>query len=425
MGVMMDRAMMISGLHSRGWAGVLVALFALWTTACGDGLVEVSDPESGAGQTSELGNRSPHIGVACNVQGQAGTCQEVTHCTGDFVATPGYCPGPSGIQCCTPTRMPSMPPGQEPSEPPVEPMEEQEEEEDVVVMPESPYVGGSCSVQGQAGTCEEVSTCVGDFMATPGHCPGPAGIQCCTPTQMSSMPPEMMSCDETGAPPPSQSLTEAPGTGGCPDGMVRVASFCVDQYEASLAIVQADGSLQSWSPYFNPGTRPVHAISVAKAIPQGYINANQAEAACQRSGKRLCTDNEWLRACRGSSDTLYPYGNTRQPGVCNDARSRHPAIEYFGTDAGWIWHELDNACINQQADTVVTGDSHPGCITDEGVHHMMGNMHEWISDSGGIFRGGFYADTRHNGDGCEYDTEAHNRSHWDYSTGFRCCADLP
>jgi hypothetical protein len=29
-----------------------------------------------------------------------------------------------------------------------------------------------------------------------------------------------------------------------------------------------------------------------------------------------------------------------------------------------------------------------------------------------------------NGEGCLYRTTAHGVSHWDYSTGFRCCADL-
>lgn len=34
-------------------------------------------------------------------------------------------------------------------------------------------------------------------------------------------------------------------------------------------------------------------------------------------------------------------------------------------------------------------------------------------------------DTRLNGAGCLYATTAHDVSHADYSTGFRCCADLP
>jgi hypothetical protein len=55
----------------------------------------------------------------------------------------------------------------------------------------------------------------------------------------------------------------------------------------------------------------------------------------------------------------------------------------------------------------------------------MGNLHEWTADPAGTFRGGFFVDTRVNGNGCLYRTTAHDTSHWDYSTGFRCCADLP
>ena len=55
----------------------------------------------------------------------------------------------------------------------------------------------------------------------------------------------------------------------------------------------------------------------------------------------------------------------------------------------------------------------------------MGNVHEWTAAASGTFRGGFYADTVVNGNGCLYRTTAHNDQHWDYSTGFRCCADAP
>ena len=43
---------------------------------------------------------------------------------------------------------------------------------------------------------------------------------------------------------------------------------------------------------------------------------------------------------------------------------------------------------------------------------------------GGTIRGGFFVDTVLNGPGCTYATTAHDRTHWDYSTGFRCCAEL-
>ena len=63
--------------------------------------------------------------------------------------------------------------------------------------------------------------------------------------------------------------------------------------------------------------------------------------------------------------------------------------------------------------------------TAEGAFDMMGNLHEWTSAPEGTFRGGFFVDTELNGEGCLYATTAHDVTHWDYSTGFRCCADAP
>jgi hypothetical protein len=287
-----------------------------------------------------------------------------------------------------------------------------------------------CSVGGRPGTCIDVSECTGDNVPTPGLCPGPANIQCCTPdpSLVDAGPPRDAgeSCDPEAAPTPNTDLIEAAGDPGCPAGMARVeaaAPFCVDRYEAILAEVAADGSLLPFSPYLNPGSTPVRALSIASAVPQGYITGVQAEAACLEAGKRLCTDTEWLRACQGLPATTYPYGDAREDGVCNDARAMHPAIEYFGTSEDWIWSMLGHRCINQLPGSLALTGDHPGCATAEGVFDMMGNLHEWTADPAGTFRGGFYVDTVRNGEGCLYRTTAHDRSHWDYSTGFRCCAD--
>jgi len=205
--------------------------------------------------------------------------------------------------------------------------------------------------------------------------------------------------------------------------MIPVGTFCVDEFEAALIEVLADGSERTWSPYHNPGSRQVRAVSIEGAVPQAYISGDQAAAACAESGKRLCTGSEWLRACRGADESVYPYGNTRQDGVCNDSRSRHPAVDYFESSDDSIWSLLDNACIGQQEDTVDPAGANTGCVSDDGAFDMMGNLHEWTSASSGIFLGGFYADTSFNGEGCLYRTTAHGTGHWDYSTGFRCCAD--
>ena len=231
-------------------------------------------------------------------------------------------------------------------------------------------------------------------------------------------------CDPADSPTPNDGLSEAPGAGGCLPGMVPFSSACIDRYEASLVLVDDTGPIGSWSPFHNPGSNRVAAVSLEGAVPQGYISGTQAAAACAESGKRLCTDAEWLLACEGSAGRTYPYGTTRMDGVCNDARAVHPAVERFGTSDAWIWSQLSDACINQLPASLATTGSHPGCVTPEGAFDLMGNLHEWTSDPAGTFRGGFYVDTRLNGEGCLYQTTAHDVSYSDYSTGFRCCATL-
>jgi hypothetical protein len=181
---------------------------------------------------------------------------------------------------------------------------------------------------------------------------------------------------------------------------------------------------RGWSPYHHPGTTAVRRGQRCRAlVPQGYIDGSTAQATCGvRRGKRLCTDAEWLRACQFTDARTYPYGPARRPGLCNDARARHPAIELF-PDAPNPFALIQHPCINQLPDSLAPTGAHPECITPEGIFDLMGNLHEWTADPAGTFRGGFYVDTTVNGPGCLYRTTAHDRSHWDYSTGFRCCAD--
>jgi hypothetical protein len=222
-------------------------------------------------------------------------------------------------------------------------------------------------------------------------------------------------------PEPNAALVEAPGVGGCPAGMIPITAapaFCIDRYEAALVRV-IDGT--PWSPYFNPGITAVRAVSLAGAVPQGYINGEQASAACAAAGKRLCTDAEWLRACRGPSATTYPYGDTRMPGVCNDARAINPAVEYFGSSDPSVYSMLGHPCLNQLPSSLDRTGANAGCVSAESAFDMMGNLHEWTADPAGTFRGGDYVDTVLNGDGCLYATTAHDVTYWDYSTGFRCC----
>lgn len=199
----------------------------------------------------------------------------------------------------------------------------------------------------------------------------------------------------------------------CPPEMAEVEDFCIDRWEARLA---------GQSPYLVPVSGV--AESVSGVVPQGYISGDVAAAACASAGKRLCSDAEWLRACRGPTTTTYPYGDTYVAGACNDTRAVHPVIEVFGPDATFSSAELNDPQLNQLADSVDPTGANAACVTAEGVFDMHGNLNEWTSDIGGTYRGGYYVEAVINGPGCLYANTAHSFVYHDYSTGFRCCAEV-
>jgi len=217
-------------------------------------------------------------------------------------------------------------------------------------------------------------------------------------------------------------LADAPAP--CPAPMVHVDDFCIDPYEGALEEQASDGSWSAASPYLTVADRVVRAIPAAGITPQGYISGAEAAEACAASGKRLCTSTEWLSACRGAAKTMWPYGNAHLDGACNDDYPGHPAVTFFGTSNGiWDTTHMNNPGINQQPNTVAKGGAFAQCVTPTGIFDLHGNLHEWIDDPAGTFRGGFYADASLNGPGCTYATTAHAFGYHDYSTGFRCCVD--
>lgn len=212
--------------------------------------------------------------------------------------------------------------------------------------------------------------------------------------------------------------------GACRPGMVSIeGKFCIDKYEASL--VQTVGSEERiFSPYTQVHDEHVRAVSEAGVVPQGYISRNQAEKACQASGKRLCRVTEWQQACRGPENKPWGYGEDHVVGRCND-NGKNPVMTYYGPryDAS----TMNKPELNQMEGTLSKTGEHKGCTNGYGVYDMVGNLHEWVSDPNGTFYGGYYqdVDTVGHGAGCGYKTTAHEARYHDYSTGFRCCADVP
>jgi hypothetical protein len=218
--------------------------------------------------------------------------------------------------------------------------------------------------------------------------------------------------------------------GLCPPDMATIDDrFCVDRYEASLVEILPSGDERPWSPFQPAEGHLVRAVSEAHVIPQGYINAYQAAEACARSGKRLCRPAEWKQACMGPAKKTYGYANANEPRRCND-HGRSPVVAMFagqtnlGVRNAWNAERMNNPLLNQLSGTLTPTGEHEGCTNEYGVYDMVGNIHEWVDDPRGTFLGGYYQDIHQNGDGCQYRTTAHEAWYHDYSTGFRCCADV-
>jgi sulfatase modifying factor 1 len=217
----------------------------------------------------------------------------------------------------------------------------------------------------------------------------------------------------------------------CPDAMALAVDFCIDRWEAQVFTVDESGKERLHPPNLGVDGLTVVARSSKGVTPQAYISQTQAARACANAGKRLCTSDEFVKACRGPDESnLYPYGGTeKQPGVCNEGKGS-AIYPMFGDDPKkWTYGNFNDPRLNTPPSTNLarTG-AHERCVSPYGVYDLVGNLHEWGADGmdergHGRFRGGFYGDAEVNGHGCLYVTKAHEPTYHDYSTGFRCCVD--
>jgi len=250
------------------------------------------------------------------------------------------------------------------------------------------------------------------------------------------------------APAPTRTAKAAPLP--CPPGMVVGAGVCIDAYEAHLVVRGAAGAFEPHPHYERPAEGVIYEARSGPGVkPQAYVSRIESAAACESAGKRLCTVTEWYRSCRGRGDTLYPYGPKYESGRCNVGRPHLLSIFYGANPNNWSYKlHFNNPKLNQEPGFLLNAGERGGCVSDYGVHDMVGNLHEWVADrvdhtlpkkipltngirnalerstGKGVFLGGFFSTRDEHGPGCTFVTTAHEAAYHDYSTGFRCCKDL-
>ena len=167
------------------------------------------------------------------------------------------------------------------------------------------------------------------------------------------------------------------------------------------------------------------AVSAPGVLPHGYLTYFTAKTACENAGKRLCREDEWVRACRGNKRSKQPYGEEFQPDRCNVFRGLHPAYELHGNSSLGHLDPRLHLVVEEGSDPLLylTGQARRcASETDDGaLFDMVGNLDEWILDETGVFVGGFYS--RSTKEGCDAKIENHSPLYTDYSVGVRCCKD--
>jgi len=168
----------------------------------------------------------------------------------------------------------------------------------------------------------------------------------------------------------------APGSDELKVSSQNVGAFCIDQFEF-------------------PNQKGVP--------PRVDVAWSEAKAECVKLGKRLCTEQEWEKACKGAGSPPFPYGPSFDPGKCNtkDAKGNDGRLAVSG--------------------------SFPNCQSTYKVLDLSGNAAEWTdtrygtnlerTQKGGSFDGSESAVR------CAARKSGHPEAR-SATVGFRCCSEM-
>ena len=152
--------------------------------------------------------------------------------------------------------------------------------------------------------------------------------------------------------------------------------------------------------------------NVPNQRPVANASFDQANQACADSGKRLCTAQEWRRACAGSENKRYGYGDTYERERCHTASSLSSG----------------HTSMMQAQEFLVDSGSKQYCQT-ENVFDLIGNLEEWVLDDwqgriGSLEGGAWYTFRTYADCSGNYSRQPDYRTPMNrpvYSAGFRCC----
>ena len=168
-----------------------------------------------------------------------------------------------------------------------------------------------------------------------------------------------------------------------PQHVVYLDAFEIDRYEVTniqyRRFLQTTGrkAPQYWIGDDYPRGQP--------ASPAVGVSWEDADAYCVWMGRRLPSEAEWEKACRGTDGRIYPWGDTWDPSRANvdvslqtpaPAGSDEPEISVW--DLAWKLLRATPTGLGQLGLRPIG--SYVGGASPYGVMDMVGNASEWVGD---------------------------------------------
>ncbi len=189
--------------------------------------------------------------------------------------------------------------------------------------------------------------------------------------------------------PNDESMAIVPSIGGRP-------AYCMDRYEARIDAGKA--------------------VSQRFTHPARKVTWQQAKNACEAAGKRLCTADEWVTACRGDQDQTYPYGDSFEESTCNG----------YGANRADV---VETGAMIRPANAADGFVEARGCVSQHGIYDLSGNVWEWNATDyfEGARKGLVGGSFRSNAIGLRCVTQDNHAppDEENDAFGFRCCRDIP
>ncbi|CAN5162688.1 hypothetical protein BH09MYX1_BH09MYX1_28950 [soil metagenome] len=115
------------------------------------------------------------------------------------------------------------------------------------------------------------------------------------------------------------------------------------------------------------------------AIPTSNVTRDEAARLCGAQGKRLCTELEWERACKGPDNATYEYGESYKAAACAtgvsaDEASRRPSGDRIGCKSGYGVLEMHGGVWEWTQSTWGRGKSDPSLGVLRGGNATSGDL---------------------------------------------------